>query len=94
MTKTNEEWDKTIVALAYKIDQLNKDIETYKADRMLLEGKIKKLRTENKHLKARIGLQQAQKYYENKTTEHTSTNEVEWGEFSEILESTKTDTEL
>jgi len=94
MTKTNEEWDKTIVALAYKIDTLNKEIQTYKADRMMLEGRIKKLRTENKQLKARIGLYQLEKQHEDKTTQHTSTNEVEWGEFSEISELTKTDTEL
>jgi regulator of replication initiation timing len=94
MQSTSDNYDQTIIGLAYKIDQLNKEIETYKADRMLLEGKIKKLRTENKHLKARIGLYQMEKHHENKTTQHTSTNEVEWGEFSEISELTETDTEL
>ena len=93
MTKTNEEWDKTIVALAYKIDGLNKEIETYKADRMMLEGRIKKLRTENKQLKARIGLYQLEKQYE-KDNRHKSTEELGSSDFEEILESTNTDTEL
>ena len=81
--QSDKEYSPEVIALAYKIDKLNKDIEEYKAHIQLLEGKNKVLKNEIYELKAIIGLIKLQKQNEERNN-NTSTNGLVSSDFKEI----------
>lgn len=93
-SQSGSEWSPEVIALAHKIHKLNEEIETYKGDRMILQSQIRKLKKENWELKSVIGLLKIKEQHENKNVKDRSTNEMEWGEFTEVPEPPRTDTEL